>query len=129
MKIYDGDCEELYEAMKDGTWYTLLSLTKKTSVSNPHKRMGEMRKRGYIVETMRKHGTIYYKLVHGSIPVADDTLQFPEINSVRSEKRNTEMLIEQMNHVRVLAAHCGNQDIERVAKQALLAAGVQIDDE
>ena len=127
MKLnYKEDCDDLYEALKDGLWHTLNELRKETGVSSPHKRMREMRELGFIVESYRVKQVSYYKLIHHTIPVVDDRIQFPEINKVRSRKRNEEMLIEQMNHVRVLAAHCGNRDIERTAEHALMAAGVSV---
>jgi len=124
--LYNEDCKKLYEVMKDGTWHTLVQLRKEASVDNPHKRMSDMRKQGYVIETFRRGKVTHYKLVHCTVPVVDDRVQFPEINEVRSHKRNEEMLIEQMNRVRVLAAHCGNRDIERTAERALMAAGVSV---
>tara|TARA_Y100000310_G_C20558094_1_gene751594 strand:+ start:398 stop:787 length:390 start_codon:yes stop_codon:yes gene_type:complete len=127
MKLdYTEDCNILYEALKDGLWHTLYALRKETGVTNPHKRMADMRGLGFVVESYKKNQVTYYKLVHHTVPVVDDRVQFPEINEVRSHKRNEEMLIEQMNRVRVLAAHCGNRDIERTAERALMAAGVSV---
>ena len=123
---YKEDCDILYEALKDGLWHTLNALRTETGVTSPHKRMSDMRELGFIVESYRKNHVTYYKLIHHTIPVVDDRVQFPEITTVRSHKRNEEMLIEQMNHVRVLAAHCGNRDIERTAERALMAAGVSV---
>ena len=125
---YTGECNDLYEALKDGLWHTLNSLRDETGVPSPHKRMVDMRELGFVVESYRRNQSTYYKLIHHTIPVVDDRVQFPEINEVRSHKRNEEMLIEQMNQVRVLAAHCGNRDIERTAERALMAAGVSVGD-
>ena len=128
MKLdYTEDCNNLYETLKDGLWHTLGSLRKESGVTNPHKRMADMRERGFIVEAYKKNQVTHYKLVHHTVPVVDDLVQFPEIGVVRSRKRNEEMLIEQMNQVRVLAAHSGNRDIERTAERALMAAGVSVD--
>jgi len=125
---YTEDCNDLYEALKDGLWHTLHALREETGVTSPHKRMSDMRELGFIVESYRRNHISYYKLIHHTIPVVDDRVQFPEINVVRSQKRNEEMLIEQMNHVRVLAVNCGNRDIERTAERALMAAGVSVGD-